>query len=61
MTCKSRSNSMWQHTVRKMLSKGYGVEDISVLKGFDINDLRAEVKILRKTGDLEKMFERYRQ
>lgn len=55
MKDKAQSNSMWQANVRRDLSEGWGVEDIAVRRAYDVNAVRAEVEILRATGELEKL------
>jgi hypothetical protein len=52
---------MWQHAVRKMLGQGYGVEDIAVIKGFNVEDVRREIRILQESGELDAIYERPRQ
>jgi len=49
-----------QHTfsehVRSYLLDGWGVEDIAVLRGYDLDSVRLEVRILRESGELGRMF-----
>ncbi|WP_162947032.1 hypothetical protein [Ruegeria sp. EL01] len=59
--CRAQQNSMWQHAVRKMLGQGYGVEDIAVIKGFNVDHVRREIRILREAGELSAIYERYRR
>jgi len=58
MTDQSIGNSMWQARVKDLLKRGYGVEDIGVMLGCDPEHVRIEVRILRETGELDKMFRR---
>jgi len=58
---RAQRNSMWQHTVRKMLGQGYGVEDIAVRRGYEPDDVRREIKILREAGELAAIYERCRK
>ena len=38
----------WQATVRRHLANGYGVEDIAVTLGCNVEHVRAEVRIIRQ-------------
>ena len=42
--------------VKRHLARGYGVEDIAVMKGIDVEYVRLEVSILRTDGDLEAIY-----
>ncbi len=59
--CKAQQNSMWQHHVRKMLAQGFGVEDIADKRGYDVDDIRREITILRESGELAAIYERGRK
>ena len=50
-------NSVWQTRVKTLLSKGYGVEDIAIKTGVDVQHVRNEVAILRDDGALYRMFQ----
>lgn len=56
MKNKSYQNIQWIALVRAMLRQGYGVEDISVIAGFDVEDVRREVGILRGEGQLSAIY-----
>jgi len=43
----------WRVDARKMLSQGFGVEDISVSLGIDVYDVRRLVTALRNSGRLD--------
>jgi len=42
----------WRVCARKMLSQGFGVEDISVSLGVDVDSVRQLVRALRNSGRL---------
>ncbi len=50
------SNGMWQDRVRALLLDGFGVEDIAIRTGVEVEIVRREVEILRATGELAGMF-----
>ena len=54
----AQRNTMWQAHVRRLLSIGYGVEDIAIITKYKIEDVRAEVQILRDMGVLKGIFRR---
>lgn len=51
-------NSMWIGAVREALRLGFGVEDIAVQLGCNVESVRLEVSILRQSGELKKIYER---
>ena len=53
---QAHRNEGWQAKVRNRLRDGYGVEDIAVMLGCDVGDVRKEVEILRNEGRLRKLF-----
>lgn len=54
----AQANSNWQGMVRTLLRDGLGVEDIALRLKCDVAHVRAEVEILRHSGDLARMFRR---
>ena len=50
-------NSCWQAKVKRLLSQGYGVEDIALKIGGSADDVRNEVVILRTEGELLRLFQ----
>ena len=49
-------NSNWQVRVRGLLAQGYGVEDIALRLSYDLKSVQAEVKILRQSGELRRIY-----
>lgn len=56
MSDQGQRNSMWQGHVRRLLSEGYGAEDIAVLTHYGAEDVRREIKILRESGELSSIY-----
>lgn len=54
----AQRNTMWQAHVRRLLSEGYGVEDIAVITKCPADDVRREVEILRASGELKDIYRR---
>lgn len=52
----AQRNTMWQAHVRRLLTEGYGVEDIAVLTKYPVADVRAEVQILRASGEIKEIY-----
>jgi hypothetical protein len=52
----SQQNSMWIYRVRKLLKLGFGVEDIALREKCDVECVRAEVAILRESGELSRIY-----
>ena len=50
------SNGMWQDRVRALLLDGFGVEDIAIRTGVEVEIVRREVEILRASGEIAGMF-----
>ena len=50
---KAVRNSVWIARVRLLLRDGFGVEDIAVRLKCCVDDVRAEVAILRENGVFE--------
>lgn len=48
----------WQSQVRAQLSQGYGVEDIAILLSIDADSVREMVKIMRRNGVLDTIYNR---
>lgn len=46
----------WQSQVRAGLSKGYGVEDIAIHLSIDAGSVREMVKIMRRNGVLDTIY-----
>ena len=57
---RNKANEQWQRYVKSLLGQGWGVEDISVKMGCDIEHVRAEVQILRQSGALKRVYNRIR-
>lgn len=55
---KAETHATWIARVNLMLRDGFGVEDIAVLCGYRVEDVRLEVEILRAEGHLPAMFRR---
>lgn len=51
----ARANSQWIGQVQRLLREGYGVEDIALRLGCDVEDVRREVKILRDMGIIKEI------
>lgn len=49
-------NDAWQHRVWQGIRDGYGVEDIALQLGCDLDHVRREVSVLRLEGEIAKMF-----
>jgi hypothetical protein len=49
-------NTAWQTKVRRLLKQGLGVEDMVVHHGMNGDDVREEIRILRKEGELERIY-----
>lgn len=54
----AQRNTMWQAHVRRLLSEGYGVEDIAVITKYPVAEVRQEVQILRASGELTEIYRR---
>lgn len=54
----AQRNTNWQARVRRLLSEGYGVEDIAKLTKYPAEDVRQEVEILRASGELTEIYRR---
>lgn len=52
----SWSDYTFSEHVRAYLLDGWGVEDIAVLRGYDVDAVRLEVRILKESGELAKMY-----
>lgn len=52
----AQRNTMWQAHVRRLLSEGYGAEDIAVVTKYPADDVRAEIQILRASGEITKIY-----
>lgn len=48
-----RANSTWIGKVSTLLSDGYGSEDIAVILGCSVDDVRREIQIRREEGSLK--------
>lgn len=48
----------WMVAAKYMLQDGYGVEDISVIFGIDVAEVRRLVSAMRGSGMLAKMFKK---
>lgn len=53
---EARRNDQWIGAVRKFLRLGLGVEDIALHIHCDVEDVRREVRILRESGELAKIY-----
>lgn len=51
-----RRNSLWQGRVKAMIAQGFGCEDIAFRLECNLEDVQREIKILRESGELKKMF-----
>jgi hypothetical protein len=52
----ARRNSDWIGRVRKILSEGYGCEDIAEKTQRPLKAVQAEITILRTEGELERIY-----
>lgn len=49
-------NEIWQLEVNDLLREGFGSEDIAVRLDCNIHHVRAEIRILRDSGELEAIY-----
>lgn len=54
----AQRNTMWASRVRRLLSEGYGAEDIAYIAQCSADDVRREVEILRASGELTEIYRR---
>lgn len=46
----------WRSKAKAMLAEGYGVEDIALILGVPVSDVRALVVVMRDSGLFKEMF-----
>lgn len=54
-------NSQWICRVRQALAEGFGVEDIALRLSCAVEDVRNEVRILRESGLLARIYDHERK
>lgn len=57
---KADKNTAWSREVKRLMRKGYGVEDVAVILKCDLQYVRDEVQILREEGRIEEIVFRHK-